>query len=86
MTTLRETLSVFNQLVMIGGLGFLTALIQKLTVLRLKDNVQLSYGQLLIETGIVVTTVLLYMVNSYAPLSNVVSTNCLSQVAMSERQ
>lgn len=39
MTTLMSTINIFNQLILIAGLGFFTSLIQKLTITSLKDNV-----------------------------------------------
>ena len=45
------------------GLGFLTALIQKITVLKIKDNVKLDFGQLIVSFGIVITTVMLYIID-----------------------
>jgi len=43
--------------VMVSGLGYLTAIIQKFTILKLKDNVELSVSHLCLEFSVVAVTV-----------------------------
>lgn len=44
MLDLKSILNLFYQLTNVAGLGFFTALIQKITVLKIKDNVKLEYS------------------------------------------
>ena len=47
---------------MVSGLGYLTAIVQKFTILKLKDNVELSVSHLCLEFRVVAVTVLCAMV------------------------
>ena len=51
-------MSTFSIIVFVGGAGYLTAIVQKFTILKLKDNVELSISRILLEASIVVVTVL----------------------------
>jgi len=44
--------------VMVSGLGYFTAIVQKFTILKLKDNVELSISHLGLELSVVAVTVL----------------------------
>lgn len=39
MEHLKGVIGVFNALIMVTGVGYFTAFVQKLSVLRIKDNV-----------------------------------------------
>ena len=83
MTALMSTISVFNQLIFIAGLGFFTSLIQKLTIVSLKDNVSLSLGHLVAELAIVITSILNYLLAQRIPEDNMISEKCQTVKAMS---
>ena len=44
--------------VVVSGLGYLTAIVQKFTILKLKDNVELSVSHLCLELSVVAASVL----------------------------
>ena len=43
-------------LIIISGIGYFTAVVQKFTILKIKDNVHLSIGHLVLEITLVVVS------------------------------
>jgi hypothetical protein len=86
MSTLMSTINVFNQLILIAGLGFFTSLIQKLTITSLKDNVQLSRGLLIVESAIVIISVMNYLLSAHIPTDNIVSDTCSTVIPLTDLQ
>lgn len=58
MLSLGSTLATFDNIILVAGLGYFTSIIQKMIVVKLKDNVQLSMGQVALEVTIVIVVVL----------------------------
>lgn len=56
MIALGNVLSLFNTLVIVTGVGFLTSLVQKFTIYRVKENVQLPGEQFALEFLILATS------------------------------
>ena len=56
MVALGNILQLFNTLVIVTGVGFLTSLVQKFTIYRVKENVQLPAEQVALEFCILVTS------------------------------
>ena len=76
---LFNVIEIFTITVLVSGVGYFTAIIQKFTILKLKDNVELSYSHLILEFSIVVVTVLFFMMKMTTD-SNPLITDVCSQV------
>lgn len=55
---LYKVVDIFFLVVLVSGVGYFTAIVQKFTILKLKDNVELSVSHLLLESSIVIVTAL----------------------------
>lgn len=73
---LAEVVGIIGTLVIFSGIGYLTAVIQKFTILRLKDNVHLSLGHLLLEITIVVVSAFYMAMEFSKPSNDFLSENC----------
>ena len=60
---LYRAVNQFSIIVLVAGVGYFTAIVQKLTILKLKDNVELSVSRIMLELAIVVVTVLFGLMN-----------------------
>ena len=69
-----DLMNILNVVVIFSYIGYLTAVIQKITVVRLKDNVQLSIGHILLEIVTVAVSVLFIVMNAQNPSNALVST------------
>lgn len=63
-------------IVIISGIGYLTAVVQKFTILKLKDNVHLSIGHLLLEITVVVVSIFYTIMLLQKPSNDVLSEAC----------
>lgn len=79
-TAFSEIFSILYIIILFSGVGYLTAVIQKLTVVRLKDNVQLSLGHMLLEIAIVIVSGCFIILNSSNPENTLVSEQCAAHV------
>lgn len=78
-----ELVNILNAVVIFSCIGYLTAVIQKITVVRLKDNVQLSIGHILLEIVTVAVSVLFIIMNAQNPSNALVSNTCSQYLSMS---
>jgi len=86
MLTLGSYVSIFNFIVLVSGIGYFTSIIQKFTVMRLKDNVQIAFGQLFLEFTIVIVTVLFTINNSGDVRNSLVTDTCRDYINVNEDQ
>jgi len=75
-----------NALVIFTCIGYLTAVIQKFTVLKLKDNVKLSVSQIILEILIVAVSGVFIVMNAGDPKNDLVSNSCSGLIAVSPIQ
>ena len=68
--------SILNTIVIISGFGYVTSVVQKLTVLRLKDNIHISIGHFLIEVSIIAISVIYMIMNANDPTNEVIIDKC----------
>ena len=73
-------LDILYGIVIFSGIGFFTAVIQKITVVRLKDNVQPAYGHILLEFAIVVASAIYIAMISQNPSNTLISTTCKTHI------
>jgi hypothetical protein len=73
---MNNLISILNALVIFTCIGYLTAVIQKFTVLRLKDNVQISIGHIALEISIVVVSAIFIIMNSDNPKNELITKTC----------
>ena len=66
--------------VMLSGLGYLTAIFQKFTILKLKDNVELSVSHLCLELSVVAVTIVCVLIK-YNNEQNLLITDTCASVA-----
>lgn len=60
---LGQVVNIFMFIVMVSGIGYFTAIIQKLTILKLKDNVELSLSHLSLELSVVAVSAICAYIN-----------------------
>ena len=75
---LFNVVELFFIVVLVSGIGYFTAIVQKFTILKLKDNVNLSFSHLILEFSIVIVTVLFCMMK-FTTESNTLITDICSQ-------
>jgi len=78
-----EFLSILYGLVFFSCIGYFTAVIQKITVVRLKDNVQPAYGHILLECAIVVASGIYIVMNASNPSNTLISDTCKQHINLS---
>jgi len=49
-------------IVLASGIGYFTAIVQKFTILNLKDNVALSISHIFLEMSVVAVSVICYLI------------------------
>lgn len=81
MLRVYQVIQLFQIIVIFNGIGFLTAIIQKLAITRLRNNVQLSYGRLCLELSLVITSVINYQISRDTNLDTRISERCASDSA-----
>jgi hypothetical protein len=81
-TQFNEIYGILYVIVLFAGVGYLTAVIQKLTIIRLKDNVQLSLGHMLLEIAIVIASGCFIILNTDNPQNSLVSDQCKNHVEL----
>jgi hypothetical protein len=86
MEHLKGIIGVFNALIMVTGVGYLTAFVQKLSVMRIKDNVQLARGQVMLEFSIVISSTLLIWLDQSVNYNDIVSRKCASVMSLNDSQ
>jgi hypothetical protein len=77
-----SAISLLNILVIISCIGYLTAVIQKITVVRLKDNVQLSIGHIMLEFSIVCVSAVFIFMNAQDPTNKLITDTCAKYVTL----
>jgi len=61
---------------MVAGLGYFTAIIQKFTILKLKDNVELSLSHLALELSVVAVTVICFFIKMNDVQNHLITDTC----------
>ena len=79
-TSFSEIFNILYVIILFSGVGYLTAVIQKLTIVRLKDNVQLSFGHMMLEIAIVIVSVCFILLSSSNPENALISDQCSQHV------
>lgn len=77
---LGQVTNFFFRFIMISGLGYFTVIIQQLTILKLKDNVELSLSHLFLQISIVLVSAVCFMIQ-FNNEQNHLMTDVCSQVA-----
>lgn len=54
--TISGVLGLFDNIIILCCIGLFTALVQKITVMRMKDNVELQVGRVGLEASIVIVS------------------------------
>ena len=86
LTDFGKIVSALNPIIIFGGVGYLTAVIQKIAVVRLKDNVKLSMVHILLEVGIVICTGLFVVIDTSNPSNELLTDHCSEFVAIDAEQ
>jgi hypothetical protein len=76
---LSNVIDYFSYIVLVSGVGYFTSIVQKFTILKLKDNVDLSISHLLLESSIVAVTVI-FTLMKFQTKPNTLITDVCSQV------
>jgi len=76
-------LSLVYGLVLFSCIGYFTAVIQKITVVRLKDNVKPAYGHMLLECAIILASAAYISMDSLKPSNTLISTTCNEYMSLS---
>lgn len=71
-----QTASILNILALIYLCGMATSVIQKLTILRVKDNVQFDTGQIFIELSGAAISLLFILSFANPPTTRIMSDSC----------
>lgn len=71
--------------VMVSGLGYLTAIIQKFTILKLKDNVELSVSHLCLELSVVAVTIVCVLIQLNYDQNHLITDTCSSVATYSNQ-
>lgn len=66
----------FYLCIMISGIGYITSIVQKLTVVKLNDNAELQMQEFLIHAAIAVTSTMLVLLKASAPTNSLISDFC----------
>ena len=74
---IMDSLVIFYYLIIFNTFGMFTSCIQKLAIFRIKDNVQLNYGQLFLEGSIAAVGVLFIISYNSAVLNPLISDGCM---------
>jgi len=74
--SLSETIGWFEIIVLVSGIGYFAAIVQKTVVMRLKDNVELSLSRLVLEGSIVVSTALFVVMFVQNPSNELITSKC----------
>ena len=77
-----EIFGILYIIILFSGVGYLTAVIQKLTIVRLKDNVQLSLGHMMLEVAIVIVSVCFILLSASNPENALISEQCSVHVTL----
>jgi hypothetical protein len=73
---LYDLVGMLNPLIIFSCIGYLTAIIQKFTVLKLKDNVQISFGQICLEMAIVIVSGIFIAMYGDNPSNKLITSTC----------
>ena len=65
---------------MVSGIGYLTVIVQQLTILKLKDNVELSVSHLCLEISVVLVAAICFLLQHNNEQNHLITDTC-SQVA-----
>jgi hypothetical protein len=71
-----KVINIFMFFVMISGLGYFTAIVQKFTILKLKDNVELSISHLCLEFSVVAVTVVCLLISINNDQNTLITDKC----------
>ena len=63
-------------IVMVSGIGYFTAIVQKFTILKLKDNVELSLSHLALEFSVVAVTALCVIIQANNSQNYLITDTC----------
>lgn len=79
MLALNQVLSIFDLVIILACIGYFTAVIQKITILRLKDNVDLQIGRICLEISVVIVS-FVHIYNKINHPQNILMTDMCSKV------
>ena len=82
MATVYSYISIFYSIMFFNGLGFLTAVIQKLLTAQLIQNVELPYIYICLELSVVVTSIIYYQLINMSHFDTMISDKCKTVMDM----
>lgn len=76
MLTLDQIFGLFDIIIILACVGYVTAVVQKLTVMRLKDNVDLQIGRIGLEISVVLVSLLYIYIKLINPQNSMLTDIC----------
>lgn len=76
MLSLNQILSFFDIVIIAACIGYFTAVVQKFTIMRLKDNVDLQIGRITLEISVVLVSFLYIYIKMINPQNTMVTDKC----------
>ena len=76
MLALNQVLAFFDVVIILACIGYFTAVVQKITVLRLKDNVDLQVGRICLEISVVLVSSVYICNKINNPQNSLVTDKC----------
>jgi hypothetical protein len=86
MLALNQILSFFDIVIILACVGYFTAVVQKLTVMRLKDNVDLQIGRISLEISVVLVSLVYIYVKFTNPQNNMLTDMCSTVLTISPEE
>ena len=86
MLAMFTCLEYFDLIVKFAGVGYFTAIVQKLVVKNLKNNVELEKGRLFLECSVVIATVVYEIFKLSEPRNPLISRSCTDYVDLTADQ
>ena len=83
MLALNQILSFFDIVIILACVGYFTAVVQKLTVMRLKDNVDLQIGRISLEISVVLVSLVYIYIKFTNPQNNMLTDMCSTVLTIS---